>query len=140
MMNQAIKIEWAEWLEDEEHQQGPGALRSAGDKYCCLGGLCELAVKHGVIPAPTQDPQHDDMYRYGDEHSFSHGYNYTGNLVNSLSYLPQKVMEWAGLQTSDPQLYDYNEGYGYRRSATTLNDNNYPFAYIADLIRKDETL
>lgn len=33
---------WIEWLNDPLHKQGKGRLRDFEDRYCCLGGLCEV--------------------------------------------------------------------------------------------------
>ena len=51
-MNKEVKKKWVDALRSGEYAQGRSSLRDH-DEYCCLGVLCELAVKEGVIPAPT---------------------------------------------------------------------------------------
>lgn len=40
-MNQEIKQKWVEALRSGKYKQGKRVLRS-GDKFCCLGVLCEV--------------------------------------------------------------------------------------------------
>jgi hypothetical protein len=86
MMNPEIKARWVAWLRVNANSQGKGFLRDKDDRYCCLGGLCELAVKDGVIERWL--PAGERGYRYGERQ--------TGR--NSTAYLPLKVVEWAGLE------------------------------------------
>ena len=37
---------WAEALRSGKYKQGHGALRSDGDKFCCLGVACDLGSKN----------------------------------------------------------------------------------------------
>jgi hypothetical protein len=46
-MDPAVKEKWIEALRSGDYEQGKGALSIAGT-YCCLGVLCDLAVKDGV--------------------------------------------------------------------------------------------
>ena len=47
-MNPEIKAQWVAALRSGEYKQGRGQLRNTDDEYCCLGVLCDLAVKAGV--------------------------------------------------------------------------------------------
>ena len=51
-MKQEIKEKWVDALRSGEYQQGTGYLKvihENGDaKYCCLGVLCELALKDNL--------------------------------------------------------------------------------------------
>ena len=47
-MKKDIKDEWVRRLRSGDYEQGQGYLRF-GDKYCCLGVLCDMAVEAGVI-------------------------------------------------------------------------------------------
>lgn len=47
-MNPEIKAAWVAALRSGEYKQGRGQLRNTDDEYCCLGVLCDLAVKAGV--------------------------------------------------------------------------------------------
>lgn len=46
-----VKTRWVEALRSGEYQQVTGNLRvhgEAGDRFCCLGVLCDLAKEEGV--------------------------------------------------------------------------------------------
>lgn len=48
---------WVKALRSGEYKQGYGYLhykRGGKDKFCCLGVLCDLAVKNGVIEPPVK--------------------------------------------------------------------------------------
>lgn len=108
-----VKAEWGQWLLDNADKQGPGFLNKDG-KLCCLGGLCEIAVKHGVIP-----PGRPALY--GDD-------NYTPDAIayaGSVKILPEEVQKWAfknytpedSLNQSNPaagdfSLAEWNDGNG----------------------------
>lgn len=47
-MNPEIKAKWVSALRSGEYKQGRGRLRSPQDGFCCLGVLCDLAVKENV--------------------------------------------------------------------------------------------
>ncbi len=121
-MNPEVKQMWVAALRSGEYEQGTLRLRSHDDKYCCLGVLCDLAVKAGV-----------------DIRILSQGgeYTYDGDAVS----LPDVVQEWAGLSDNDndtpqdPMIE--TELYGSRQ-LSQLNDNKHSFEEIADLI--DECL
>jgi hypothetical protein len=54
-MNQEVKQKWIAALRSGEYSQGNMRLKiteaapSWADKHCCLGVLCEIGVKEGVI-------------------------------------------------------------------------------------------
>lgn len=92
-MHPEIKDAWVKALESGEYKQGYCSLRTADDKYCCLGVLCQLAVEAGVISEPKQ------YTRYGDWH-------YGGDTA----FLPTEVKNWAGVQSGLIKLIDMNDG------------------------------
>lgn len=47
-MNKEIQRQWVAALRSGEYKQGHGVLESNG-RFCCLGVLCDLAVKAGVV-------------------------------------------------------------------------------------------
>ena len=47
-----IQEEWVKTLETTDIKQNPNYLGFTDGSRCCLGILCDLAVKHGVIPEP----------------------------------------------------------------------------------------
>lgn len=113
-MNNEIKHKWADALESGKYQQGQHLLRS-GDRFCCLGVLCDLHQKEtGMF----------DWEVRGSEES------YDGNSC----ILPQIVAEWAGLESGAP-FVSYG---GKRASLVELNDDHdgVPFIEIAKLIRE----
>lgn len=121
-MRQEIATEWTKLLRSGEFKQGGGALRTGDDQYCCLGVLCEMAAREGVIPAGILSSVGCDWYRYGTE------------WTHSTSVLPYEVQAWAGMTTDTGLLPDGEE-------LTALNDSGTPFVEIADLIdAKYETL
>jgi hypothetical protein len=120
-MNPEIKAQWVSDLRSGEYEQGKGALNRNG-KLCCLGVLCEQAVKAGVISKVVDGAA---VY-YGD--------------WNEESVLPAVLLEWAGLPVTgvhpnNPRvtLDDTREA-----SLAELNDGEkygeHSFDQIADLI------
>ncbi|WP_086846945.1 hypothetical protein [Amycolatopsis kentuckyensis] len=107
-MNPGIKRRWVEALRSGDYRQGTGQL-SRDDKFCCLGVLCDVAVKSGVTVSTKTDDR-------------STGYD------NSFVFLPPRVQEWAGLPENDPNIAVANTW------LSSLNDDGASFAEIADLI------
>jgi hypothetical protein len=86
-MKAEIKEQWLKDLRSGDFAQVEGTL-SDGEGYCCLGVLCEQAVKAGVIEkTPTPDG-----VKYGNDVEFSWG------------ALPQPVIDWAELDSVDPAV------------------------------------
>jgi len=123
-MNPDIKQRWLTALRSGEYQQGQGALRrrkqEGPDELCCLGVLCEIAVADQVIPEPVYTTG-DACYEYanGDHH------------MPEPSVLPYPVRDWAGLPDTNPNVMEQD---GTVASLAELNDHDYTFAQIADLI------
>lgn len=117
MTNTAVIEKWVEALESGEYEQGVGTLRRTtfdGNKFCCLGVLCDIAVKEGVIPEPTV---YDSTATYG----VAREVDVYRNAVSvyretSNSALPAAVQEWAGVDSPSPMMAS---GSGL----ITLNDN-----------------
>jgi hypothetical protein len=112
MMDASIKAEWISDLISGEFEQTGGVLKGREGGYCCLGVLCEQAVRKGVIP-----PAHVDRmgwHLYGDE--------------SRSDVLPIEVQRWAGLES--------NTGlYGEEGSLAFDNDvRGYTFPQIAEVI------
>jgi hypothetical protein len=128
-MDQAIKAQWTAALRSGEYQQGTGQLRADDADgtpwFCCLGVLCELAVKAGVIPIPSAASTRMD-YWYGE-----------GDEENNAT-LPPRVHDWAGLGSEafpDNPLVTVREVGGKTSHVLAeLNDALCPFSEIADLI------
>ena len=82
-MRKDIKDEWVRRLRSGDYEQGQGYLRF-GDKYCCLGVLCDMAVEAGVIEET-----------HGPSEKFSLFVSVGGGFQTQM--LPPSVAEWSGL-------------------------------------------
>lgn len=108
-MNPGIRAQWCAALRSGEYKRGTGRLHQFDDRFCCLGVLCDLAAKEGVVQR-DQAARHT-MYRYdGEAH-----------------YLPDAVMYWAGLASANPRLTN-------GRTLAAMNDDGRSFAEIANAI------
>ena len=72
MKPETVRKKWIAALRSGKYEQGRDQLRS-GKEYCCLGVLCDLAVKNGVI----------------------------SRFIGKDGLLPRKVQKWAALSTDD---------------------------------------
>lgn len=124
-MNEEVKSQWVAELRSGKYTQGQYALRvTDGDQvtHCCLGVLCELAVKAGVVKRVTEEAIHE-------------GATPTNALFDdNAAFLPYSVMKWAGLDTSSGFFAAPDEQ--RTRSLTGLNDEGITFSGIADIIEK----
>lgn len=111
-LNRVAK-KWVAALRSGKYKQGKGALhRKNGDKFCCLGVLCNLAVKAGVIAAPKliSDGQ----------------FSYEGRAGT----LPTKVTTWAKLRSPNGDNRFWN-------SLDAMNDDGKRFSTIAKFIESE---
>lgn len=111
-MNPGVRAQWCAALRSGDYEQGQQQLQ-AGGGYCCLGVLCELAVKASIIGPPVYDTDHE-------------WWSYSGRN----DYLPDPVMEWAGLGDPNPAVWFRGE----QTWLAEINDSGFSFAEIADLI------
>lgn len=145
-MNPDIKALWLEALRSGEYKQGVGVLHNeTEDTYCCLGVLCDVAIKQGVNVETTTLERHgglDDereVTAYGDEAEYQ--------------ILPTAVKAWAGMTDSNPSVRiepsdpdypdadDLDADGKVEASLAELNDGDasyidhrFSFAEIADVI------
>lgn len=62
---QKIRKRWVANLRSGEYKQGKGFLArkaarsNAHDRFCCLGVLCDMAVRARVIPKPKDSEEYD---------------------------------------------------------------------------------
>lgn len=128
-MNKDVKALWLTALRSGEYQQTTGTLRSPNG-YCCLGVLCDLAVKAGVEVSVAK-AEYSENTIYG----------------GLMSTLPRPVREWAGMVSDSGNLVDVIEIAEYENDeeidveyAYTLIDLNdgagYTFEQIADVIEE----
>ena len=121
-MNARVKKMWLKALRSGEYEQGKGYLRNLDeDTYCCLGVLCDLAIKDGVVINES-------------ESTFSYPHPRVSLYDGVCSMLPYNVREWAQLEYSDPRVRNGNDP---NWTLAGLNDsNNYAFNDIADIIEE----
>lgn len=84
-MNLTIAKLWKEALRSKKYDQSKGGLRNQ-EGFCCLGVLCDLHRK-----------EHDTTW---DRPGSNSKIGYKGNLC----YLPEEVMKWTGLKTTDGRI------------------------------------
>jgi len=109
-MNKRIKKLWIDALtgkSKKKYTQGKFKLRDNGN-FCCLGVLC-------------------DLHRLKFNRRWKNKIYYNEGLV-----LPEKVYEWAGLSEGSPMIMADNR----MDSLSWLNDNDYDFDQIAQLIKE----
>jgi hypothetical protein len=119
-MDQAIKERWVKDLRSDEYPQGKGHLRKDG-KFCCLGVLCEQAVKAGIV---TSQEQVDGSWIYsgdGDAHD------------RSASVLPYSVTRWAGISHENPVV----KVNGEHLPLASLNDGDEDGTYGSGLQQRN---
>jgi hypothetical protein len=104
-----IQQEWVNALRSGKYKQGKGNLRR-GNKFCCLGVLCDLAAKS--IPSTV-----------AIDFAFAGAFRYDGNKCS----LPDSVQNWASMSTDYGRIScDIN--------LMKLNDKGATFLEIADFI------
>lgn len=119
-MNPEIKTKWLSALRSGEYSQGERVLRDKDNNYCCLGVLCDIAIKENPELAKweksTCDINGNEVYR----------------VIDSLGYeayvLNPGVLEWSGLTENNPKVN------GAEGSLAELNDQGHTFKEIADII------
>src|SRR6202034_2277081 len=94
MTTKEVRELWVKTLLSGEYKQGTDYLQKDG-KFCCLGVLCEIAVKKGVIPEPKlrravgegkgEDLAVESLFYGYDDHDHQK--------------LPEIVRDWVGLGT-----------------------------------------
>ena len=128
-MNSEVKEQWTAALRSGEYAQDKNYLRT-NEGYCCLGVLCELAVKANVIPEPEQ------LNRMAVD---GHYYKYSGG---AYSTLPASVMLWAELDDWNPKVpapdgMVEDHIIDDQTTLAELNDLGYTFNEIADTIEEN---
>jgi hypothetical protein len=133
-MRAGIKRDWITALRSGDYEQGTGQLAfqqlDGAVKYCCLGVLCDLAVKAGVLPEPTIQA---GAFGWPDGLS-----PVTGLDILNQGTLPLAVQEWAGVADNNPWIGHgdlFTDGEQVRIRAATANDSlGWDFDQIADAV------
>lgn len=132
-MKREIAMEWVAEL--SKYKQGKMALHQPadeGDKFCCLGVLCEMAVRKGIIPEPA-------IRGYSPTAREPDGTRLYG-AARKTNYLPREVEDWAGMRTSDGSFIVDGGVYGTQESYCLANMNDRSdvgFEDIAAVIEKN---
>lgn len=139
----SVKDQWVKDLRSGEFEQGSNNLRRTvdeGEYYCCLGVLCQQAVRAGAIPAPEL---HDrGVYAYLDD-EYDGDNRVTGESFNQECSLPRKVAEWAGLPLEkdgmgeDVVILPRNGEMGEVTAIGANDGMSLTFVQIADLIEQN---
>lgn len=125
-MNAEIKSQWVDALRSGKYAQGQFGLRETVDgetTYCCLGVLCELATEAGVV---SEVQTNVELF-----HSVQ-----TTSYDGATAFLPESVQSWAGLDSRNGFIGDYELHNHPYVSLTAFNDNEVPFSTIADVIEE----
>ena len=123
-MKKEVAEKWMETLRSGEYKQTTGKLANVErTEHCCLGVLCELAIKEGVDVEVSVRLDEDD----GDDKFYTEFDKETG-------HPPDSVRKWAGMGSPSGRLYQ--PAYDEDTSLASLNDRNWSFKQIADVIEK----
>ena len=147
-MKQEVAELWTEALRSGGYQQTTGTLARVDEEsgevigHCCLGVLCELAIKAGVKVSRVGekrteyvDDDTDELYEVYSNITFD----------DRDDLVPQVVKDWAGLRTNDGSVENnHPDGSAeeeemdseFSDSLAGLNDSGKTFRQIADLIEK----
>lgn len=132
-MDADIKTAWVEALESGEYEQGKRVLHNMTDNtFCCLGVLCDLAVRSGEVDIPVKT-QAEVLIEFNDDGEQRRG---TVGVFGDHSYttLPPEVMTWAGIESDTG---DYVTGTNNTvQSLTHRNDSGTSFMDIATIIKE----
>lgn len=122
-MKEDIKNEWLTELRSGDWLQGVAALKrfdeSSGEtRHCCLGILCEIAVRHGIA---SEEEANDGMSMFKTHELSDENYE----------FLPRGIWDWAGLDAADPWIGSV------QKRLSLLNDAGFGFPAIATFIEEE---
>lgn len=132
-MDQTIKKHWINALKSGHYKYGCEVLkcilRDDTVAHSPLGVLCELALRSGVrLPVEENDFSlfrpylHKSTFLFGEEQCEFE--------------LPEEVVRWSGLQSSNPVIQYSIEGRSTCMLSELTNRYDHSFSEIADLIEK----
>lgn len=133
-MKQEIADLWTEALRSGDYEQATGRLlktdSGSGDTigHCCLGVLCEIAIKQGVKVEKSEPRRYVDEV---DGETFTSFGGVTFDDRDDL--LPESVKQWAGMKSADGTLPHE----GYEDTLAELNDAGKSFLSIARIIEEN---
>ena len=115
-MKKEIAEKWVTALRSGEYKQGKDVLADTHrTQHCCLGVLCEVAIKEDLEVEVQIIPGHAAIFD------------------NSKAFLPHTVADWAGMKT---RLGDLPIGVATTTvlSLMSMNDGGHSFGAIANVI------
>jgi hypothetical protein len=112
-MKQEIAEKWVAALRSGKYTQTKEMLRSNEDRFCCLGVLCDISGL-GEWLQPIWSSQ---------------SRSYTVDGAYKSDFLPEAVMQWADIKTSN--------GVVNGKSLAQLNDEGRSFENIASVIEQN---
>jgi hypothetical protein len=128
-MNPKVKQKWIDALRSGEYVQGKEKLRSVSG-YCCLGVLCDIYAEETNTEWKFRgneetNLQPKDYWYFGDQSEF----------------LPEFVMDWAGLSLNCPVVKidveaDGEDSWFHNEGLADLNDSGYTFNDLSKLIEQ----
>lgn len=131
-MNVDVKELWITALRSGDYKQDSTSYKlQSNNGFCCLGVLCDIAVKQGVIPEPKIINDNSRLFGIEVPHELN---------SSNFSYLPDAVMQWSGIKDAMGSIKNsYPNVYNSRRSSelSTLNDGGVSFSVLADIIDKE---
>ncbi|CAB4197862.1 hypothetical protein UFOVP1323_51 [uncultured Caudovirales phage] len=91
--------------------------------FCCLGVLCEVAIKHGLKITKELDRISNSFMWYD----------------SSRDYIPPVVQEWSGMKSQSGEFrYDVGlDEYSTKGELTVINDSGKTFEEIAEIIHEN---
>jgi hypothetical protein len=129
-MNPVVKQKWLDALRDGSYKQTRGTLQSQHEHFCCLGVLCDLAIKSGVDVEVLQ-PVGFEAWGSGDTRADADEITYDG----IFEVLPPSVMKWAGLNDPNPDVNVSDiEGDVCNSNLADYNDSGASFEEVAKVI------
>lgn len=129
-MKQEIADLWTEALRSGDYEQATGTLLKTDSGngetigHCCLGVLCEIAIKQGVKVEKSEPRRYVDEI---DGETFTSFGDVTFDDRGDL--LPESVMQWADMKSADGALPNED-------TLAELNDAGKSFLSIAQIIEK----
>ena len=113
-MRKEIAEKWAAALRSGDYTQQKGSLANLHrTQHCCLGVLCEVAIKDGMALETREE-----SIGFDDERAS----------------LPRRVQEWAGIRDCCGLFLGVDGA--HRLSLMAMNDYGGTFDHIADTIER----
>lgn len=139
-MNKDIKAKWLNDLRSGDIEQIKSKLGDS-DGRCCLGVLCDIAVREGAIPEAYVSALDGTRWYLNDLDELDDNGNWKYEAHGEYGLLPVPVMRWAGLTEVNPHVVVPEDGkpddseFTESVGLSDLNDDReWTFGMIADVI------